>query len=114
MTLKASAIGLAFALVAALTSFATAADLDLDAAKSQGLVGERTDGYVGTVSEPASGPVQAVVDAVNAKRRAVYEEIARKNGTTAEAVAMLAGVKLIERAAVGEWVTNADGTWRRK
>jgi hypothetical protein len=72
------------------------------------------DGYVGVVSEPSSGPAQEVVDTVNAKRRAAYEEIAQKNGTTAEAVAMLAGVKLIERAAEGEWVTDKDGVWRRK
>jgi len=105
---------LAFALIAALGTLASASGLDLERAKDQGLVGERADGYVGIVVAHADAPVQALVNGVNAKRRAAYEEIARKNGTSVDAVAVLAGAKLIERAASGEWVTDADGVWRKK
>jgi len=107
-------VWLAFALIAALGATAGASGLDLERAKDQGLVGERADGYVGIVVEQADAPVQALVNGVNAKRRAAYEEIARKNGTSVDTVAVLAGQKLIERAASGEWVTDADGVWRKK
>jgi uncharacterized protein YdbL (DUF1318 family) len=105
---------LAFVLIAALATAAGASGLDLERAKDQGLVGERVDGYVGIVAAQADAPVQALVNSVNAKRRAAYEEIAQKNGTSVDAVAVLAGAKLIERAAKGAWVTDADGVWRKK
>jgi uncharacterized protein YdbL (DUF1318 family) len=105
---------LALLLVAALGTMAGASGVDLDRAKGQGLVGERADGYVGIVVAQTTSGIQALVNQVNAKRRAAYEEIAKKNGTSVDAVAMLAGEKLIERAAKGEWVTDANGVWRKK
>jgi uncharacterized protein YdbL (DUF1318 family) len=114
MARRITAVWLAFVLVAALGSSAAASGLDLDRAKSEGLVGEKADGYVGIVLDHTSAPVQALVNNVNAKRRAAYEEIAKKNGTSVDAVALLAGEKLIERAAKGEWVTDANGVWRKK
>jgi len=93
---------------------AAAAELDLAAAKANGLLGERADGYVGAVVANPSREVQALADSVNAQRQAAYEEIARRNGTVVDAVAARAGAKLVERAGAGEWVTDAAGNWRRK
>jgi uncharacterized protein YdbL (DUF1318 family) len=90
-----------------------AAALDLDGAKAQGLIGEMTTGYVGAVSPSAPPEVKQLVDQVNAKRRASYEDIARKNGTAVEAVAALAGTKLIERAPPGGWI-GEGGHWYQK
>jgi uncharacterized protein YdbL (DUF1318 family) len=104
----------ALLLALALALPAAAAALDLDAAKAKGLLGERVDGYVGVVVADPSPEVQALADSVNAQRRAAYEEIARRNGTVVDAVAARAGAKLIERAAPGEWVTDAAGNWYRK
>ena len=114
MAMRFTAVWLAFVLVASLALPATASGLDLDRAKSQGLVGEKADGYVGIVVAQSSAPVEALVKNINVKRRAAYEEIAKKNGTSVDAVALLAGAKLIERASSGEWVTDADGFWRQK
>ncbi len=114
MARRAISITLAFALVAALALPAASAELDLDTAKRQGLVGEKVDGFVGIVVAKPTGPVAALVENVNARRRAHYEAIAKKNGTAVDAVAKLAGAKLIERASPGEWVTDADGNWRKK
>ena len=114
MTRRIIAAWLAFVLVAVLGVPAAASGLDLDRAKGQGLVGEKADGYVGIVVAQTNSLVQALVNSVNAKRRAAYEEIAKKNGTSVDAVALLAGAKLVERAAKGEWVTDADGVWRKK
>lgn len=114
MARRITAAWLALLLIVALGAAAAASGVDLERAKGQGLVGERADGYVGIVVAQTTSGIQALVNQVNAKRRAAYEEIARKNGTSVDAVALLAGAKLVERAAKGEWVTDADGVWRKK
>jgi uncharacterized protein YdbL (DUF1318 family) len=86
----------------------------LDQAKAAGQVGERIDGYVGVVDANAPGSVRSLVDKVNAERRARYAEIAAERGTSVQAVAQIAGQKLIERAPGGQYVLGADGRWRQK
>ena len=109
-----AAIGLVFALVATSALPAHASGINLDRAKGQGLVGEKADGYVAIVAPQSNPLIQALVNNVNAKRRAAYAEIARKNATSVDAVARLAGEKLLARASSGAWVTDADGVWRKK
>lgn len=106
-----SVLGLLLALALALPLAAQA--LDLDSARSQGLVGEMTDGYIGAVKGQGDEEVRRLVAEVNAKRRAAYEAIARENGTAVEAVAALAGQKLIGRAPAGSWIGD-DGRWYQK
>ena len=91
-----------------------AAAQSLDQAKAAGQVGERIDGYLGVVDANAPGDVRAMVDRINAQRRAKYAEIAAERGTSVQAVAQIAGEKLIERAARGEYVLGANGKWRQK
>ena len=86
----------------------------LDAAKAAGQIGERIDGYVGVVDASTPGDVRAMVDQVNAERRQKYAEIAAERGTSVEAVAQIAGQKLIARAPGGQYVLGADGEWRQK
>lgn len=88
--------------------------LDLDAAKAQGWIGERRDGYIGLVSSSAPAEAQALVDTVNAERRAAYQAVAGQNGVPREQVEALAGQKLIGRAAPGTFVMDAAGRWIRK
>ncbi len=88
--------------------------IDLDAAKSAGLIGERRDGYVGLVDASAPADARALVEAVNAERRLAYESVARQNGVPREQVEALAGQKLISRAAAGTFVMDAAGRWIRK
>ena len=52
----------------------------IDAAKSQGTVGEQADGYVG-VRTTADAELRAAVDATNNGRRAVYARSATEAGT---------------------------------
>jgi uncharacterized protein YdbL (DUF1318 family) len=56
----------------------------------------------------------ALVDYINARRRAKYKKIAARNGTSVDSVGALAGIKLIERAGAGEYVESARGQWTRK
>ncbi|MEM8948238.1 MAG: YdbL family protein [Pseudomonadota bacterium] len=84
----------------------------LDDAKASGLIGEKSDGYVGAVTGDAS--VQGLIDEINAGRRAKYEEIAAKRGAPVDAVAAIAGKKLIERTPGGQYVMGSDGQWQQK
>src|SRR5262245_20419697 len=74
--------------------------LSLDEAKAKGLVGERTNGYLGAVS-PSHAEAQALVEDVNQKRRQAYEEIATRNRTNVHAVETLAGEKAIQNTKPG-------------
>ena len=103
----------ALAAVALLVA-APAAALDLDGAKASGQAGERVDGYVGAVAGSPPAEVVALVNAVNAKRRAHYADIAKRNGVPVDAVAAEAGRKLVDRAPPGQWVADASGRWRKK
>lgn len=71
---------------------ASSAKALVDAAKAAGKVGEQADGFLGFVTTPADAALQAAVEEINAGRRRVYEETARRNGVTPE----------------------VDGVWRRK
>ena len=77
-------------------------------------VGERADGYVGIVDPSAPGGVVTMVQNINGKRRAKYQGIAAKNGTSLQAVEAIVGKKLIRRAKPGEYIMDSAGRWRRK
>jgi uncharacterized protein YdbL (DUF1318 family) len=99
------------ALLGILLLFATAAHaIELDDAKRRGLVGERADGYLGIVVSSPSAEVKALVDEVNGKRRARYEEIARSNNIDLADVEARAGQKAIEKTGSGGWVFQARWT----
>jgi len=89
----------------------TAFALDLGTAKAQGLVGETVTGYLAPVK--ATPEVQKLVDEINAKRKAVYEKIARKNGTSLKAVELLAGKKAIAKTPPGQFINLGKG-WQKK
>jgi uncharacterized protein YdbL (DUF1318 family) len=86
--------------------------LELDVAKSQGLVGERADGYLGVVVESPSAEVTALVETVNAKRRARYQQIASKNNIDLADVEARAGQRAIQLTASGGWFFQAR--WEQK
>lgn len=78
-------------LVLALISLPAAA-LNLDQARSSGLVKETPSGYLKVVKP--SDEVNALVKKVNDGRKAEYKKIAKKNGTSLQAVEQLAGKRL--------------------
>lgn len=87
--------------------------LNLQEAKSQLLVGESVTGYLGVVKSNAG--VSALVKDVNAKRKASYQKIAKRNGTSLSAVEELAAKKAIEKTARGQMIqTSPGGAWVRK
>lgn len=86
--------------------------MDLDAAKAQGLLGEQPDGYLGVVQ--STPDAVALAADINAKRKAAYEEIARKNGATLAQVAAMTGERVIAKAAAGTYIKTPQGQWQKK
>lgn len=105
----------ALAVVAVLCAVAAPAfAVSLEEAKSQGLVGERLDGYLGLVAANPPAAVRDLVAEINRKRRQEYHEIAKRNQTSLDAVQVLAGKKAIEKTAPGRYVQLPSGEWTRK
>jgi uncharacterized protein YdbL (DUF1318 family) len=86
--------------------------LDLQQAKDQGLVGETTTGYLEAVKSP-SAEVKALIQSINAQRKAKFQEIATSNKTSLETVEKLAGKKAIEKSDAGAYI-KIDGSWQKK
>ncbi len=86
--------------------------LSLEDAKTQGLVGERPNGYLGVV-HPGSQEAEALSNEVNAKRRQAYQDIASRNKTQLQAVEALAGEKAIQNTKPGHLVEGPGG-WTKK
>ncbi len=99
-------------LITALVFSASAFAISLHDAKSQGLVGEQVNGYLGVVVK--NGEAQTLADTVNTKRRAHYEKIAKKNGINVNDVAKLAAEKAIAATAKGQYIQNPQGKWVKK
>ena len=67
----------------------------LGSAKSQGLVGEQPNGYLGVVG--SSAQAKEIADLINNARKAEYQKLAAKNGIQLSDVEAIAGKKAIEK-----------------
>jgi len=110
-------MALAIAAVLAIGAVAAPAlaqrDPAYSAARSAGQVGEKMDGYLGVVGAP-SPALQAMVNDLNNRRRAVYAEQAQANGATLEEYAFTAGCLAISRTVAGEKYQSPDGSWQSR
>ncbi|WP_151669486.1 YdbL family protein [Nitrincola schmidtii] len=86
----------------------------LDQAKSQGLVGEQLNGYVGIVTSSPSSALRSMVTEINQQRRALYQRSAKEASVSLEVFEARAGQRLQERAKSGEFIQDNNGQWRRK
>jgi len=89
------------------------AQMSVESAKTQGLVGERQDGLLGVVASPTP-ELRQLVETTNAERLEKYKGIAQKRGTDLKSVQAFAGKKLIDSAASGEYIQSASGGWQKK
>ena len=109
--IAATAAAFAIGLVASPAS--AQRDPAYQAARDNGQVGEKMDGYLGIVG--ASNPsLQAMVDDINIRRRAVYAERAQAENATLEEYAFTAGCLAIARTTPGEMYQAPDGTWQQR
>ena len=86
----------------------------LDDARDQGYLGERPDGMLGQVDPAAPSWAVALMDRINTERKAKYAELAAANGTSVQAVQVVAGEKIIASLKPGNWYMDANGRWMQK
>ena len=86
---------------------------DIRTSKAAGQIGEQLSGYLGVVGS-APGDVRSLVQNINQKRKAAYQNIARKNGTSLQAVEQLAGKKAINKTPSGQFIRSSSGQWIKK
>lgn len=94
---------------------AAAASAIVEQAKSECIVGEQADGYLGVVDPgKASAELRREVDSINMQRKAAYARLAEKNGVTIDDAAKVTAEKLINQAPSGQCVRDQDRNWLRK
>ena len=102
------------AVVILLLGMHSALAITLEEAKSDGLVGEQRDGYLGLIETDVSDEVRALVNDINQQRRERYQQIARDNDVPVSTVAQLAYARAVEATRSGHYVQDQDGRWVRK
>jgi len=86
--------------------------LTLEEARAQGRVGETLTGYLAPVAQDAE--TATLVARINQARAASYREVAQQNGLPVDAVAKMAGQKLVTRRKPGEYGRGINGRWMKK
>ncbi len=105
--------------VGAMTATPAAADIMaskalVDAAKKQGVVGEKSNGFLGFVKPSSDAALNAAVDEINAGRKDVYAQAAAKNGVSIEAAGQSAFANIImKKMSAGDYYQDASGNWAR-
>ncbi|MGB8275429.1 MAG: YdbL family protein [Alphaproteobacteria bacterium] len=105
---------IAAAVIVAVSALAAMAADSLDALRAKGVVAERFDGYVMVRGASADASVKATVDAVNAKRRSIYEKRAGEQGVPADQVGKVYAAEVMQNAPAGTWFLTESGTWIHK
>ncbi len=86
----------------------------LDAYRASGVIAERFDGYVEVRTTDAPSGVHALVEQVNAKRRALYTQRAQESNVSVDEVGKLFATKIVEAAPPGTYFLQPGGSYVRK
>jgi uncharacterized protein YdbL (DUF1318 family) len=111
--MKPDAIRQVISALLLLLAFQAAWAIDIHAAKEQGLVGEANTGYLAAIGTP-NAEVKALVDEVNAKRKAEFKRTAEKTGATLQQVQARFYELAVQRTEAGHYYQDASGSWKRK
>jgi uncharacterized protein YdbL (DUF1318 family) len=87
---------------------------EVEAARNDGLVGERYDGLLGLTPGHEDPATQQLVSQVNDNRLAAYSAIAAERNAPLPDVQVLAAQARIDAAPQGTLVLLQNGQWRRK
>ena len=101
-------------LISLLAVFVAIASSSLSQPKADGLIGEQSNGYLGLVAQNAPSDIRKLVAEVNAKRKAGYQKIAAKQGASLSDVEKVGGNTAIDKTLRGNYIRDANGTWRKK
>lgn len=99
---------------------ATTRDAVVDKARADQLVGEESTGYLGLVTDSkivgdkkAASDLEARVNHINIQRRAIYTDLATKDGATVSQVAQTAACILFrDKVKLGEAYRTENAEWR--
>ena len=83
------------------------------AARANGSIGEKMDGYLGVVGNQ-SAEIRKLVADLNIKRRANYTQRAQAQAATIEEYAFTQGCVLINRTSPGEKYQAPSGAWETR
>lgn len=109
-TFKNPFLGITAAVLLTIMLYATLAKAEtLENLRASGAIGESYDGYV-VAREPAA---QAEADAINAKRRSIYQEKAAAQGIDIDQVGKVYAAEIIRKVPPGTWI-QVDGQWKKK
>lgn len=106
--------GLAVLLALVWTGPAAAQGTALDTYRASGVIAERFDGYVEIRDPAAPADARALVDQVNAQRRALYQKRAQESNVPVEEVGKLFATKITETAPPGTFFRQPGGNYVRK
>lgn len=81
------------------------------ALKDKGIIGEDSSGYLAYVTASSEG--QDIVNAENADRKAVYQMIAQKTGSTADSVGKQRAAQIAQNETAGHYI-QVNGKWVKK
>lgn len=114
-TLAFTAIAAA-ALALSAPAFAQAADSALTQARSQGLIGEQADGYLGFVpGATISADLRGRVEQNNIQRRQLFTRRAAERAVSVNEMAAAVACEVFERRiAMGERYRDEAGQWRQR
>jgi uncharacterized protein YdbL (DUF1318 family) len=102
------------ALLISMLTVSVAVASPLTKPKADGLIGEQSNGYIGLVKQDVPPNVKKLVNDTNAKRKAGYQRIAAKQGTSLKDVEKVGGNTAIEKTIRGNYIKQAGGGWRKK
>ncbi len=102
------------ALLISMMAVSVAVASPLTQPKADGLIGEQANGYIGLVKQDVPANIKKLVNDVNAKRKAGYQKIASKQGTSLSEVERVGGNTAIEKTLKGNYIRDASGVWREK
>lgn len=109
-TTKTLLLAIFSSLLLAVPAFA----LDLQQAKSDGLVGELVTGYLGSPQAQPSSEVKELITDINEKRKAKYQQLAKSQGLPLASIETLAGEKSFEKTASGHFINVPGSGWKKK
>lgn len=84
----------------------------INALKDQGVIGENNKGFLEYLT--ANKPEQALVQAENTDRAAVYGAIGKNQGASPALVGERRAGMITENGQTGHWFQKPDGTWYKK
>ncbi|EPJ44960.1 MAG: hypothetical protein OFPII_31040 [Osedax symbiont Rs1] len=88
--------------------------ISMEQAKSQGLIGETSHGYLAPVKANPSATITTLIKSINQQRRSAFAAKASKAGVSVNVMSKRVAQRLFEKAAKGSYLKNSAGQWYKK